>query len=122
MFKTPQHKNKSAIGCQTNGIYIKSVMFDVKSKNICTEGHLKNDNYPHPTLKKLCETILILFFLLRNVSKQANITLESTRIISFYLVRGTHQPHIFFQGLQLEKHSETDDLEEGKTQLGSLCW
>ena len=29
-----------------------SVMADVKSKNICTEGHLKNDDYSCLTLKK----------------------------------------------------------------------
>ena len=27
---TPQHKNKSAIGCQTNGIYIKSKSTKIK--------------------------------------------------------------------------------------------
>ena len=31
-----------------------SLMVDAKSKNLlCTDGHLKNDNYPCSTLKKV---------------------------------------------------------------------
>ena len=29
---TPQHKNKSAVGCQTNGIYLKSKIANVYIK------------------------------------------------------------------------------------------
>ena len=41
---TPQHKNKSAIGCQTNGIYIKSKNQICLNNNNDDDGNNDNDN------------------------------------------------------------------------------
>ena len=83
-----------------------SVMADAKSKNnICTEGHLKNDNHPHPTLKKIHFTNynFVLYFLqLKHYVYFALVLTDHIKAPLPHLVRGSASTKYFLQGVQSE--------------------